>query len=49
MVANIRQVIGTDTRTLAIVGVSHKPYYDRYLGMMSNIELADTEAVLSGD
>ena len=25
-----------DTRTLAIVGVSHKPYYDRYLGMMSN-------------
>ena len=49
MVANIRQVIGTDTRTLAIVGVSHKPYYDRYLGMMSNLELADTEAVLSGD
>jgi len=49
MVANIRQVIGTDTRTLAIVGVSHKPYYDRYLGMMSNIELADTEAVLGGD
>ena len=49
MVANIRQVIGTDTRTLAIVGVSHKPYYDRYLGMMSNIELADTQAVLGGD
>ena len=49
MVANIRQVIGTDTRTLAIVGVSHKPYYDRYLGMMSNIELADTEGVLGGD
>jgi len=49
MVANIRQVIGADTRTLAIVGVSHKPYYDRYLGMMSNIELADTQAVLADD
>lgn len=49
MVANIRQVIGAGTRTLAIVGVSHKPYYDRYLGMMSNIELADTEAILSGE
>jgi|TARA_R100000049_G_C1952084_1_gene100727 hypothetical protein len=49
MVANIRQVIGTDTRTLAIVGVSHKPYYDRYLGMMSNIALANTQAVLGGD
>ena len=47
MVANIRQVIGANTRTLAIVGVSHKPYYDRYLGMMSNIELADTQAVLA--
>ena len=49
MVANIRQVIGTDTRTLAIVGVSHKPYYDRYLGMMSNIELVDTLEVLAED
>ncbi|GAB5348006.1 DUF5694 domain-containing protein [Alteriqipengyuania sp. 357] len=49
MVANIRQVIGTDTRTLAIVGVSHKPYYDRYLGMMSNIELADTLEMLAED
>ncbi|MBB3033348.1 DUF5694 domain-containing protein [Alteriqipengyuania lutimaris] len=49
MVANIRQVIGANTRTLAIVGVSHKPYYDRYLGMMSNIALADTQAVLADD
>ena len=49
MVANIRQVIGTNTRTLAIVGVSHKPYYDRYLGMMSNLELVDTLAVLAED
>jgi len=49
MVSNIRQVVGANTRTLAIVGASHKPYYDRYLGMMSNIELADTLAVLNGD
>ena len=49
MVANIREVIGTNTRTLAIVGVSHKPYYDRYLGMMSNIAVADTLAVLAGN
>lgn len=49
MAANIRQVIGANTRTLAIVGASHKPHYDRYLGMMSTIELADTQAVLRGD
>jgi hypothetical protein len=49
MVANLRQVIGDDRRVLAIVGSSHTPYYERYLGMTSDVELADTEAVLSGE
>lgn len=48
MVANLRQVIGSGRRVLAIVGASHKPYYERYLGMTSDVELADAEAVLAG-
>lgn len=48
MVANLRQVIGAGRRVLAIVGSSHKPYYERYLGMTSDVELADTQAVLAG-
>lgn len=46
MVANLRQVIGSGRRVLAIVGSSHKPYYERYLGMTSDIKLADVEDVL---
>lgn len=49
MVANLRQVIGSGRRVLAIVGASHKPYYERYLGMTSDVALADTEAVLAED
>ncbi|MBX7501985.1 hypothetical protein K3181_11080 [Qipengyuania sp. YG27] len=49
MVANLRQVIGAGRRVLAIVGSSHKPYYERYLGMTSDVELVDTEAVLAGE
>ena len=47
MVANIRRVVGDGTRTLAIVGVSHVPYYKRYLGMTSDIEIADLDTVLA--
>ena len=49
MVANLRQVIGPGRRVLAIVGASHKPYYERYLGMTSDVALVDIEAVLAED
>ena len=47
MAANIREITGPDSRVLAIVGASHQPYYRRYLGMTSDIELADLDAVLA--
>lgn len=48
MVANIRQAAGPHPgiRLLAIVGASHKPYYERYLGMLSEMRLADVAEVL---
>lgn len=49
MVANIREVIGPKARVLAVVGVSHKPYYERYLGMTSDVEIANVDAVLEPD
>lgn len=47
MVANLRHVIGPGRRVLAIVGASHKPYYERYLGMTSDVELVPVDAVLA--
>ena len=48
MVANIREAMGPTpgTRVLAIVGASHKPHYERYLGVLSEIRIADVAAVL---
>lgn len=48
MVANIRAAFGNrpGARVLNIVGASHKPYYDAYLDMMSDVKLVDAEAVL---
>ena len=46
MVANLREVIGPGRRVLAIVGASHVPYYERYLGMTSDVALADLDTVL---
>ncbi|MBD3729582.1 MAG: hypothetical protein IE933_07740 [Sphingomonadales bacterium] len=46
MVANVREVIGPGRRVLAIVGASHKAYYERYLGMTSDVVLADVDIVL---
>ncbi|PEQ13889.1 hypothetical protein B2G71_06195 [Novosphingobium sp. PC22D] len=48
MVANIREVLGRrpGTRMLAIVGASHKGYYEAYLGQMRDVELVDVMAVL---
>ncbi len=48
MVANIREVLGQrpGTRLLAIVGASHKGYYEAYLNMMHDVQLVDAEEVL---
>ncbi|WP_225206663.1 DUF5694 domain-containing protein [Novosphingobium huizhouense] len=49
MVANMREAMGPTpgTRVLAIVGSSHKPYYERYLGVLSEIHVASTDEVLA--
>jgi hypothetical protein len=46
MAANIREAIGSGSRLLAIVGASHKPYYERYLGVSSDIEIVDIDSIL---
>lgn len=48
MVANIREAMGPvpGARVLAIVGSSHKPYYERYLGVLSEVRLVDVRSVL---
>lgn len=48
MVANIRDVLSQNpgTRLLAIVGASHKGYYEAYLNQMHDVRLADASAVL---
>ncbi len=48
MVANIRDVLAQrpGTRLLAIVGASHKGYYEAYLNQMRDVRLADTATVL---
>lgn len=48
MVANIRDVLGQapGTRMLAIVGASHKGYYEAYLHLMHDVQLVDADEVL---
>ena len=48
MVANIRDVLGQHpgTRLLAVVGASHKGYYEAYLDQMHDVRLVDAEPVL---
>lgn len=48
MVANIRDVLGRHPgmRLLAIVGASHKGYYEAYLNQMHDVRLVDANAVL---
>lgn len=48
MVANVRAVAANvpGGRVLNIVGASHKPYYDAYLAMMSDVDLVDADQVL---
>lgn len=48
MVANIRDVLGLHpgVRLLAIVGASHKGYYEAYLNQMHDVRLVDAAKVL---
>ena len=48
MVANIREILGRTpgTKLIAIVGASHKPYYEAYLNQMRDVKLVDAEPVL---
>lgn len=48
MVANIRSALGRHpgTRALVIVGATHKPYFDAYLGMMHEVRLDPVSSVL---
>ncbi|MBB4154312.1 hypothetical protein GGQ80_002225 [Sphingomonas jinjuensis] len=48
MVANIREVLGRypGMRMLAIVGASHKGYYEAYLNQMHDVRLVDTRPML---
>ena len=48
MVANIRASFVTHpgARVLAIVGATHKPYFDAYLDMMQDVHVADAARVL---
>jgi len=48
MVANIRQAIGPrpGIRALTIVGTSHKAYYERYLGMLSDVKVVSVDPIL---
>ena len=48
MVANIREVLGRapGSRMLAIVGASHKAYYEAYLSQMRDVALVDVAPIL---
>lgn len=48
MIANIREAMARQpgARVLNIVGASHKPWYDGWLGMMADADIVDAEAVL---
>jgi Family of unknown function (DUF5694) len=48
MVANVRAAFANrpGARVLNVVGASHKPYYDAYLKMISDVEVVDAERVL---
>ncbi|MDZ7868003.1 MAG: DUF5694 domain-containing protein [Rheinheimera sp.] len=49
MVANIAETFREKpgARVLSVVGVSHKPWFDQWLGQLQGVEVVDTLAVLS--
>lgn len=48
MVANIRETFRErpGARVLSIVGVSHKPWFDQWLGQLQGVEIVDAATVL---
>ena len=48
MVANVRETFRErpGARVLAIVGSSHKPWFDAWLGQLQGVDIVDVEAVL---
>ena len=48
MVGNILEVVRDrpGSRVLSIVGASHKPWFDDWLGKMSGVEVVDVQKVL---
>lgn len=48
MVANIRETFRErpGARVLSIVGVTHKPWFDAWLGQLQGVDMVDVEAVL---
>lgn len=48
MVANIRKTFqeDPDARVLSIVGASHKPWFDAWLGQLQGIDIVDVQQVL---
>jgi hypothetical protein len=48
MVANIRETFRERpaARVLSIVGASHKPWFDSWLGQLQGVDIVDAEAVL---
>jgi hypothetical protein len=48
MVANIRETFRErpGARVLSIVGVSHKPWFDSWLGQLQGVDIVDTAAML---
>ena len=50
MVANIRQALGRSpgARALVVVGSTHKPYFDAYLGMMHEVRVRPTHEIIGG-
>jgi hypothetical protein len=48
MIANIRETFRErpGARVLSIVGVSHKPWFDSWLGQLQGVEIVDAEQVL---
>jgi hypothetical protein len=51
MVANIRRAFGErpSSRVLAIVGLSHKPWFDSLLGQMQGVDVVDAQETLKQD
>lgn len=48
MVANIQQTFRErpGVRVLSVVGASHKPWFDQWLGQMQGVDIVDAEQAL---